>query len=269
MDQAMKLIQSRANPLFKTLMRQFRVAGKPDQLIWLEGPHLCEMWTQHRGLPEWLIFEQSRLTDPVVEGLRQGIDDDRQICLSDNLFELISSVQSHQGVLMVARPPPVAENVTLDRATVILDRVQDPGNVGTILRTCAAAGTTQVICSLGTAAIWSPKVLRSAQGAHFVLQIHESIDLLAVLSQTQGQPGRVPVLAAALDASSSLFDLELPVQAAWIFGHEGQGVDANLLAMSDKRIRIEHAQPAIESLNVASAAAICLFEQWRQHRKTQ
>lgn len=91
------------------------------------------------------------------------------------------------------------------------------------LRTRAAAGITQVVCSIGTAAIWSPKVLRSAQGAHFVLQIHEATDLVALLTQASGSQDRLPVLATALDASVSLFETTLPEQAIWMFGHEGQG----------------------------------------------
>jgi len=261
----MKVIESRANPFYKTLLRQFRVAGKPGELIWLEGPHLCQMWQSHQTGMQWLIVDASRLGDPVIEALRDGVDLDQQICLSRDLFDSISSVQSHQGVLMVVPAPEVLSAVGLHCATVLLDRIQDPGNVGTILRTCAAAGTKQVICSPGTAAVWSPKVLRSAQGAHFVLQIHETTDLAALLAQRSGSHQRLLVLATALDGSVSLFETALPEQAVWVFGHEGQGVASDLLALADQRIRIDHAQPAIESLNVASAAAICLFEQRRQH----
>jgi len=261
----MKVIESRANPFYKTLLRQFRVAGKPGELIWLEGPHLCQMWQLHQTGMQWLIFDASRLGDPAIETLRDGVDLAQQICLSRDLFDSISSVQSHQGVLMVVPAPEVPSSASLQCATVLLDRIQDPGNVGTILRTCAAAGTKQVICSPGTAAVWSPKVLRSAQGAHFVLQIHEATDLAALLAQGSGSHHRLPVLATALDASVSLFETALPEQAVWVFGHEGQGVASDLLAMADQCIRIDHAQPAIESLNVASAAAICLFEQRRQH----
>lgn len=262
----MKVIQSRANPFFKTLLQQFRLAGKPGQSIWLEGPHLCQMWQAHQKTGQWLIFAASRLTDPAVEALRHDFDENQQVCLSDGLFDAISSVPSHQGVLMVAPPQVMPHDATLECATVILDRIQDPGNVGTILRTCAAAGTVQVICSPGTAAVWAPKVLRSAQGAHFVLQIHESVALLPLLTPTESRARPLPVLATALDAGVSLFDVALPAQAIWLFGHEGQGIAPELLALADQRIKVEHPQPAIESLNVASAAAICLFEQWRQHR---
>jgi TrmH family RNA methyltransferase len=271
-----KEIQSRANPLFRDLQRQCRLAGKPNHPLWLEGPHLCQMWMTHQALPDWLIFAASSAEHPEILPLRDRIPTAQQICLADALFKSISAIPSHQGVLLVAQPPTVAAAIDWGRSAVLLDRVQDPGNVGTILRTCAAVGVTQVICSTGTAACWAPKVLRSAQGAHFVLNIHESIDLLDGLTQakraTAPAPSipsvpSMPILATTLEASESLYEGELPKEAIWLFGHEGQGVAPALLALADRRLRIEHAQPAIESLNVASAVAVCLFEQHRQHRK--
>lgn len=262
----MKEIQSRANPLFRDLQRQFRHAGKPNQTLWLEGPHLCQMWLSHQDLPDWLIFSGSSAQDREVLSLRERVPVAQQICLTDALFKAISTVPSQQGVLMVAPTPASATAIDWGRSVAVLDRIQDPGNVGTILRTAAAAGVTQVICSPATAACWSPKVLRSAQGAHFVLNIHESIDLLSMLTSAKQAPACLSIVATSLDASESLFEAALPKAAIWLFGHEGQGVADELLALADRRLRIDHAQPAIESLNVASAAAICLFEQYRQHR---
>lgn len=262
----MKEIQSRANPLFRELMHQFRDAGKPSHSIWLEGPHLCEMWLANGGSPNWLVFTESSANDPEVAQLRRRVHAANQLCLNDTLFKAICSVPSHQGVLIVAQPQTADRPIDLSHASVLLDRIQDPGNVGTILRTCAAAGITQVICSVGTAACWTPKVLRSAQGAHFVLRINESEDLISLLQQARAQTSRLPILATALKNAQSLYDNLLPKQAIWLFGHEGQGVADELLALADQRVRIDHAQAAIESLNVASAVAICLFEQWRQHR---
>lgn len=262
----MKEIQSRSNPLFRELQQQFRHAGKPNHQIWLEGPHLCEMWLHHLGSPDWLVFAESSADHAEILLLRQHVQASRQICLSDTLFKSICSVPSHQGVLMVATSQALDSPVDLNHATVLLDRIQDPGNVGTILRTCAAVGITQVVCSLGTAGCWTPKVLRSAQGAHFVLRIEESVDLATRLQMARQNGSRLPILATALEGAQSLYDEGLPKEAVWLFGHEGQGVAPELLALSDQRLRIDHAQPAIESLNVASAVAVCLFEQWRQHR---
>jgi len=265
----MKQIQSRSNPFFKVLASQSKLAGRSGEPVWLEGPHLCEAWLSHRGQPTWLIFADSHASRAQVVRLRDAVQEDRQIELPFKLFNTLSSVSTHQGVLFVVEPVAPAHELKLDRSTVMLDQVQDPGNVGTILRTCAAAGVGQVVTSPGSAACWSPKVLRSAQGAHFALQIHEGQDLTALLDKRPLEPPRLQVLATTLSASEPLFTIELPNHSIWLFGSEGQGLSEPLLKLADTRLRIDHDQQAVESLNVASAVAICLFEQRRQTQQRQ
>src|SRR5690606_24427082 len=113
--------------------------------------------------------------------------------------------------------------------------------------------------SPGCASAWSAKVLRSAQGAHFVMTLHEHVDLAAVRARLD-----FPLMATALEQAESLYDAALPSQCAWLFGNEGQGVDPALLAQADLRLYIPQAEN-VESLNVAVAAGICLFEQRRRH----
>ena len=141
-----------------------------------------------------------------------------------------------------------------------LDRVQDPGNLGTLLRTAAAVGIKQVFVSEGSVSAWSPKVLRSAQGAHFVLQVYEHLDLHALRERL-----RVPLVATALEQGQMLYSLDLPKACAWLAGNEGQGVDPALLARADLRVFIPQSD-AVESLNVGVATAVCLYEQLRQHQ---
>src|SRR5690606_18830011 len=109
------------------------------------------------------------------------------------------------------------------------------------------------------ASAWSPKVLRSAQGAHFVMTIYEHADLAALRSRLA-----VPLIATALEGAQSLYDTALPAECAWVFGNEGQGVDAALLVQADLRVFIPQIAE-VESLNVAVAAGVCLFEQRRVH----
>jgi TrmH family RNA methyltransferase len=156
------------------------------------------------------------------------------------------------GILMAL---PAAPKVQGDSATVVLDRLQDAGNVGAILRSAAALGFAQVLALRGTAALWSPKVLRAGMGAHLALRLVEGLqpeDLQAL---------SIPLLATSSHQGPFLHELSgskrLPHPAAWLFGHEGQGVSAPLLAQASLTVRI--AQPGgQESLNVAAAAAICL-----------
>ena len=152
---------------------------------------------------------------------------------------------------------PEAPAIDPDSATVVLDRVQDAGNVGSILRSAAAFGVGQVLALQGTAGLWSPKVLRAGMGAHFGLRLVEGLvpDDLAAL--------RVPLVGTSLATDQTLHSARLPQPCAWVLGHEGQGVAPDLLARCAQVLRIP--QPGgEESLNVAAAAAVCLYESLRR-----
>jgi TrmH family RNA methyltransferase len=153
------------------------------------------------------------------------------------------------GFVLDVPPPPAVEP---HAATVVLDRLQDAGNVGSILRSAAAFGFGQIIALKGTAALWSPKVLRAGMGAHFGLRLIEGADIGALDALS------VPCIATSSHRGDWLHQVRLPHPCAWLVGHEGQGVSAALEARAERHIRI--AQPGgEESLNVAAAAAICLY----------
>jgi TrmH family RNA methyltransferase len=145
---------------------------------------------------------------------------------------------------------------------LILDGVQDAGNVGSMMRTAAAAGLSYVVCLKGTAQAWSPKVLRAAMGAHRHLKIFEAWSLNMVREKIQ-----LPLIATSLISDQDLYDLgdDLLDPHAWVFGNEGGGVDPELLAIS--RSVLIPQDPRIESLNVGAAAAVCLFEMRRVRRE--
>lgn len=257
----MKHISSRDNPAVKALVKLAGLAGRRGASVLLDGVHLCRAWLDHHGLPEQAVFDAERLDQPELAALAAALPSERCLALDARLMQSLASVESGQGVAFVVAPPAPALPGAVDENCVLFDRIQDPGNVGTLLRTCAAAGVKRVFLATGTAAAWSPKVLRSGQGAHFALAIHEHVDLAALLPRL-----RAPLVATALDGASDLYRTALPARCAWVFGHEGQGVDAGLLAAAALKVRIPHDAQAVESLNVGAAAAICLFEQRRQHR---
>ena len=144
---------------------------------------------------------------------------------------------------------------------MILDRIQDAGNVGSILRSAAAAGFTQVIALTGCAHLWSSKVLRAGMGAHQLLDLYEGWSNQQVLSAVTA-----PLLAAVAGAEQDLYSSkkELLHPVAWVMGSEGQGVSEDLMAQA-KAVSIP-IDPRVESLNVSTAAAICLFETMRVRR---
>lgn len=256
----MKDIYSRANPLFKQLMRAHQDAGKPGQSVILEGIHLCQAWLDAGRSPEWVVIDRSRSKLHEVQSILATVEHDKTVFVDSSLFKSLSDVVTSQGILFVVTAPSATLQVTTQQNAVILDRVQDPGNVGTILRTAAAVGVRDVYASEQTAGLWTPKVLRSAQGAHFALSLHERVDLEQLLDQMS-----VPVIATSLTQATDLYATKLPENCAWIFGNEGQGVRPELMQKSNMRVRIPFDTKAVESLNVSVSAALCLFEQRRQH----
>ena len=185
----------------------------------------------------------------------QGVD---IIITPRHVFNTISVVENGIGLALVVSLPPKLTPPPLQQNSILLDKVQDPGNVGTILRTAAAAGVAQVFCSTGCASVYSPKVLRAAMGAHTVLDIFENCNLIKVINDAQA-----PIYATSLEATTSLYDLDLTKPSSWLMGSEGQGVSPDLLTLNIQKIIIPQ-QPQVESLNVSAATAVCLFEQLRQ-----
>ena len=243
------LISSRDNPLLKSIRKLQTDAGayRKQGKIWLEGEHLCLAAIAKGKVPEIALFSHSywphaphAFTNAAV---KNGV-------LDDALFSSMSGLESPASMGFVMGIPP-QELPLADAPTVILDRVQDPGNVGSILRTAAAFGFKQIIALEGTAGIWSPKVVRAGMGAHFALHIVENQkhQVLANLA--------IPLVVTSSHQGEYLQNTQVPMPCAWIMGHEGQGVCAELLAQATHRVRI--GQPGgEESLNVAAAAAICL-----------
>lgn len=253
----MKHISSRDNPLYKQFVRL--AGGRRGDQVLLEGVHLCQEWLRHRGEPAFALFDLRRLErDAELADLAAALPADVAVSCESALARRLSQVQESQGVYFMARVPgePLPEQVV--GTSLWLDRVQDPGNLGTLLRTAAAAGIGQAYLSPGCAGAWSPKVLRSAQGAHFAMRLYEDVDLASLRGNL-----RVPLIATSLEDACSLYDGPLPRECAWLMGNEGQGVAPELQRLADRRVFIPQAA-GVESLNVAVAAGVCLFEHRRQ-----
>lgn len=185
----------------------------------------------------------------------------KRIELGAALYDSISPVERGVGVLAEIAIPATDEPLVTGEDAVYLDAVQDPGNVGTLLRTTAAAGVRRIILGPGSAYAWSPKVMRAAMGAHFVLRIAENLAIADVAKAFRGS-----VLAADV-SGDDLYGAEWGRgPTLWLFGSEGQGLGAEALAAATKRLRIPLA-PGVESLNVSAAAAVSLFEQVRRRRR--
>jgi len=242
-------ISSRDNPLLKEVKRlahgstDYRKLGR----FWAEGDHLVRAALLRGVRPAIGIFSESFWTLALD---KYGQVAAKNIVIPDLLYDSLSALESPARMGFVFDLPPVA-SIEAQMASVILDRVQDAGNVGSILRSAGAFGFKQIIALKGTAALWSPKVLRAGMGAHFDLRLVEAVTPEALDGL------RLSLLVTSSHQGAYLHQADLPWPCAWVMGHEGQGVSPALEERAAQHIRI--AQPGgEESLNVAAAAAICL-----------
>ncbi|MDP1605627.1 MAG: RNA methyltransferase [Rhodocyclaceae bacterium] len=257
----MKSISARDNPTLKALRalvgdpRRQRSAGH----TLIEGPHLVTAALDHGHKPDLLAVSESAAANPEIAALLARVGKVETLCLRDALFNEISELATPVGILARIAIPAEPEDRTVGDC-LLLDAVQDAGNVGTLLRTAAAAGVQDVLLGPGCAGAWTPRVLRAAQGAHFALAIREQVDLTNFLKYYAGMS-----IAAVAHDGVSLYACDFAQPTAWLFGNEGGGIAPELVSLATVRATIPLVGGS-ESLNVAAAAAVCLFEMRRQRR---
>ena len=242
-------ITSRDNPLLKELRKlaQDNTAYRKAGRYWVEGDHLCSAALLRGVVPGIAVYAEPAWKDAPAAWIDAV---EKNVVIPEALFRELSGLESPAKMGFVIGLPPVRE-LQPRACTVILDRVQDAGNVGSILRSAGAFGFRQVLALKGTAALWSPKVLRAGMGAHFGLQLAEGLE------QSDLHALEVPLVVTSSHKGELIQNLKLQGPCAWVMGHEGQGVGGELMARASHFARI--GQPGgEESLNVAAAAAICL-----------
>ena len=248
-DRPLVSIDSRDNGLIKQLRRlaEQSTAYRKSGQFWIEGDHLCRAALDRKLIPAVAVFAKS-FASAAPPGWAQAAN--KTVVIPDALFDEISMLESAARVgFLIDLPAESAPRAGV--ASVVLDRVQDAGNVGSILRSAAAFGFRQVLALKGSAALWSPKVLRAGMGAHFGLELVEGVDPSQVFKLG------VPLVVTSSHYGGLLQDHDFPWPCCWAFGHEGGGLSEELLARASMSVRI--GQPGgEESLNVAAAAAICL-----------
>ncbi|MEO6976226.1 MAG: RNA methyltransferase [Gallionella sp.] len=273
----MKSIQSRDNPFYKQLAKLSGSARQRNQSgqALLDGAHLLSAYLDSGHLPQHILLNSVASRDDEIVGLLQRVKDIPVTQLDDKLFTGLSELKTPTGILSlidIPRSPqegllgtPQADNSTppdMPNAqsgfALLVEDIQDPGNLGSMLRSAAAAGCDVVFLSPGCADAWSPKVLRAAMGGHFALRIQEQQNLQGVAEAFSGQ-----LLAASLHARRSLYDCDLRGNVGFMVGNEGAGLSDGLLRLATQKITIPM-HNNVESLNAAAATAICLFEAVRQ-----
>jgi RNA methyltransferase, TrmH family len=256
----LKAVTSRDNAAYKAIARLVSSASERRKtgLTVLEGAHLLGAFLDAGGRPEQVMVSQAGIGGAEIARLAERSAPAQLTVLADALFESISSVESPTGVLACVRTP-APRPASADAALVLLlEDIQDPGNVGMLLRSAAAAGAEHVLLSPSCAFAWSPKVLRAAMGAHFAVNVVEGADLAAFVAGYGGTS-----VALAGPARRSLYDVDLRGPVALLVGNEGAGLSPALLAAAAVRARIP-ISPRIESLNAGIAGSVALFEVARQ-----
>lgn len=252
-------IHSEQNQTFKQAVKlaSSRRERLKQQQTLLDGPHLLASWLDAGRQPLRLFVTAAGLESPEIAALVErsaGLT----FQLDEPLFKALSELPSTTGIIAQVAMPATG----MPRQAgfcLALDGIQDPGNVGSILRSAAAAGVDQVWLSPACADAWSPKVLRAGMGAHAVLDIIERCNLHEASSRFSGR-----IAATLLEGAVNLHEADWRGDVILVMGSEGAGVSEDIASLANLRVRIPMAE-GIESLNVAAAAAICLFERVRQN----
>ena len=256
----MKRIDSSANPRYKALRRlveSSRERARSGRSV-LDGAHLVAAYLASAGQPEELVVSREGSQKPEIRALLERMPSADTMVLGDAQFAALSSLVTPTGILAVVKTPrPELRAAEMD-ACVMLEALQDPGNLGSILRSCAAAGVGHVLLSRGSVYAWSPRVVRAGMGAHFALSIYEGVDLARAARDFGGR-----LVATRVGSKESVFEADLAGRVALLLGNEGAGLSAALLKIADRVVSIPMPGKA-ESLNIAAAAAVCLFERVRQ-----
>ena len=258
----MKKIVSADNARFKALhkLAQSSRERKRQGLSVLDGAHLISAYRDRYGPAQQLIVSESGTHKAEIRALVESAGMGEPLLLADALFDRIAPVATPTGVLaIVPTPEPPPRPAVID-SCVMLEDIQDPGNLGSILRSSAAAGIGHVFLSAQSVHAWSPRVLRAGMGAHFMLAIHEKADLTVIAREFRGK-----VVAAAHHARQTIYDVDLDGEVALVFSNEGAGLSSAMAQAAHELAAIPMARQ-VESLNVAAAAAVCLFERVRQIR---
>jgi TrmH family RNA methyltransferase len=264
MMRSTKNISSRDNAFFKELNKlvgSSRQRRKMGQTL-LDGAHLVQAYLAAGLTPLHLLSNAAAEHDSEIMRLLERLPDVPHTRLDDGLFAELTELKTPSGLLALIELPVAHISPNHSRFCVLLEDIQDPGNLGSILRSAAAAGCDAAFLSTGCADVWSPKVLRAGMGGHFILSIHDHADLFNVSAVFEGT-----TFATSLQAKNSVYQCRLQGNIALVFGNEGAGISPELMSMIKQLVTIP--MPGkVESLNVSAAAAVCLFEAARQRSLT-
>ena len=262
----MQIITSKDNEIIKNIRKlkekKYRDANN-EYLI--EGIKLIKEAVEEKAKIKLIVVCEESIEDgDIDQKLLYEIAKYDCIYVNKKVFSILTDVQNPQGILAVIEKKNNEENINYkEDIIVVLDGIQDPGNLGTILRTIDSVGLSQVIVSKETADSYNPKVVRSTMVAIFRVNVIESEDLLQTLKNLKKH--KYKIMATSLETNNSIYDVEYNKKVI-VIGNEANGVSKNVLEYADEKIKIPMLGKT-ESLNASVATSIILYEYVRRKIK--
>ena len=259
----MQVITSKDNEIIKNIKRlkekKFRIQ---EHKYLIEGIKLIEeAIAENADIDTIVVCEDCIKNQELDSKLLYEVAKYNCIYVNERIFGLITDVKNPQGILAVIKKEEESQKINYDEdLIVILDQVQDPGNLGTILRTVDSIGLKQIIVAQGSGDMFNPKVVRSTMGAIFRVKVIESEDIQKTINEVKKH--KFKIIATSLETNKSIYDVEYK-KSAIIIGNEANGVSKILLDVSDELIKIPMLGKT-ESLNASVATGIVLYEYVRQ-----
>lgn len=235
--------------------------------FFVEGIRLAEEVIKSDWHIESCFYTQEALKNPRVQLLLDTLRNKNRVSnqVTEEIFRKISDTEEPQGILLVLRKKIFSLHDVIQKTKnpliIVLDEIQDPGNMGTIVRTAAAVGCSGVFLTKGCTDVFGTKTVRATMGALFRVPIVQGLLKREIISTFQ--EAKISIFSTSLDASELYFNVDFKKRVAIVFGNEGNGVSPEFLAAATARIHIP-IQDKVESLNVASSAAVIMYEVVRQ-----
>ena len=262
----MKIISSKDNELIKNIrkLKEKKYRDINNEFI-VEGIKLIkEAIEENAKIKQIVICENCLKTEIIPKNLMYEIAKYECIYVTENIFKLISDVNAPQGILAVIDRKIDNNKIDYNSDIIVaLDDIQDPGNLGTILRTIDSIGLSQILVSKGTADCYNPKVIHSTMGAIFRVRIIECDNLQETLKEIKKH--KFKILVTSLQTENSLYDADLNKKVI-VIGNEANGVEKEIQDMADIKIKIPMLGKT-ESLNAAVSTAVVLYEYVRRKTK--
>ena len=263
----MQLITSKDNEIVKHIKKLADKKYRDQNNCYIiEGIKLVEEAIQEDALIEKIVIcEESTKTAEISKNLMYEIAKYDCIYVTEKIFKTISQVMNPQGILAVIKKNKERPLINYNEDIIVaLDDIQDPGNLGTILRTVDSVGLKQLIVSKGTADVYNPKVVRSSMGAIFRVEVIEVENLKETIEKIRRN--NYNLLVTSLQTENSVYDIDYNKKLL-VIGNEANGVSQEILDYADEKIKIPMLGKT-ESLNASVATAIILYEYVRNKIKT-